>query len=331
MNNINQQKIKRQIFRDALQHHKIIGEDLRVYLKNLREYKGSQLTRQNIELVSPGSQLAEIPGAFISAQAVPPPFINGTPLQQVFAKFPDGLNSAYSAILAEADVNTGELNLATSMGKWFIWNYNPRGLHLADPDSLDPVSNVTCSSFGKLIHFPSFPRDVWVIARVTGTLPQPDYTMMFTDWAETTIHQAGVQADFAISLSVVNPDGSVQSGGGQKRIVRAVRTDDQFDEEPYNPIVSHACSLKLAAGTTDIAFSTYLMGRAFTSNDVNKRLVDGNDSEYALAMLDLRNVINNRNMPNFINPLSGMLFPPPGGLRLQIELEFREVQGPGTE
>ncbi len=175
MNNIDQQKIKRQIFRNALQHHKIIQDDLRTHLKNLRELKGCEQTHEIIAFDSSSSQFAEIPGDFISAQAVLPPFINGTPLFQVFAKFADGRNSAYSAILADADVNTGELNLATSMGKWFIWNHNPRGIHSANPDSLDPIYNTTCSSFGKLIHFDPIPRDMWAIARVTGSLPQPRF------------------------------------------------------------------------------------------------------------------------------------------------------------
>ncbi len=332
MNSINQQKIKRRIFREALQHHKIVREDLNIYLKNLREAKGNQHTRQDTELISSGAHIAERPGALISAQNILPPFTNGSSLERTFAKLGDE-NSVFSAILSDTDLNTGELNLATSMGKWFPFNYNPRGEHMPDPDSLLPIFNTTCSYFGKPINFAPFFRDVWAIARVTGTLPVTDF-FMYIDWSPSTpsiIHQAGVQADFNVSLSYINPDDSITSSGAQKRIVRAVRTDDQFDEEPYLPVIHHECMLKLPAGTSEIAFGTYLIGYAFTSNDVNKCLADGRDYEYAIAMMDLRNKINNRNMPTFVNPLTGVFFRPPGGLRLQVELEFREVQSPGTE
>jgi hypothetical protein len=100
----------------------------------------------------------------------------------------------------------------------------------------------------------------------------------------------------------------------------------------YKSRQDYTCVLKVPTGVREIIFKPKLLGQAFTSSDVNPLMTNGNINQYALSMLDLRNEIKHQGTDSWIimNPLSGQVWRAPGGLKLEVKIDFNEIVNPET-
>lgn len=273
-------------------------------------------------------KLNERAGELINSIDLQLPYDTGTLLEKTPVHLLNGDITPFSGILAEADTLRGELNLAVLMGKWFKWNYNPLNL-----DFSTFITNMAVCEMSKKIRFAPFDREVFAIARISAKLPENPVTTTFTGWERTNIFAAGIQADFFAELSwydgIINHTGSVV----KDTLIRSLKVMDNTEVGYiYKPAGNYTCVLKVPAGVREINFRPKLIGQAFTSNDINPLMTNGNINQYALSMLDLRNEVKHQEIDSWIimNPLSGHVWRAPGGVKLEVKIDFNEIVNPDT-
>jgi hypothetical protein len=272
----------------------------------------------------PDTKSREVPGHLITGYPLFLPFDSGTPLHKIPVGVIGGGATPFAGLLSQADIYEAELNLAVLMGKWFYVNYNPLGL-----DGTPIVSNRKVSQLSKKILFDPFDREVFVIARTVGTLPENPVTTVFRGWERCEIDIAGVQADVSTSIAYVKSDKRLAGDTIEQTVIRSV-TRQQGDDAPdiYRPLFHQDCIFKLPAGTGEIVYHAQLSGQAFASREINDLIRNHILQQYALAMLDLRKQVTLIDDPIIMNPFSGDVWAPPGGVKLNVHFEFREVENP---